>query len=842
MANTNKQTLEFILEAQDQFSKTFEQLNKHLEEIGDKLDNTADDMNSNAEEMQKSLLGVVTAGSLLATAITKGAEMAIGGLRGIVNEAKEAVKVAGQFEQWDVAFETMLGSAEQAEAMMARIQDFAATTPFTLPEVVEGSKQLMAMGSSANEVIPELKALGDISAGLSIPLDRLVYNFGQVRAQTTLTGTELRDFSRAGVPLIAQLAEQFGVTEKAVKDMVSESEIGFEDVKQAFIDMTSEGGKFEDLMLRQADTMNGVFSNIEDNLTILRKDIAEQSGLFDFIKNVALAFKDFLDENRQALINLSAMIGQGLGDSLKDLSENFAWVKGVGDSTILPFINVTIEALQQLINMVKVASNTIEIAFSLIATGVASAIDIVHGGIKGLQGDITGGLEEFEQVEKRMKSWALAGQKDAEQLFGAINNLASDTNNFDIKEFWEDLKKRGTKAVGDLKDGVVSDFKEMSEESGKEMEKMMDKIDDLNKSYERQVESREKAFKERLQSMVIAHREKKNQLESDIKEETRAFKNELEERQRAYEQSVAEIKGDTEGRKQAVLDQFDEETRQVKLNLMRQLSEAHDSDATLIQLAKNTIEEKERERDKELSQIEADAQEELSRLEQKHDEQVSDLKQTHAEKLEELQTQLEEEKAIQEKHAKDFLKYQNAVAEDDISILKNKHKEQLKELKRYHEERLEEIKEQYEREQKAARGKDTKVSNKSIDNYDTSSTYDDSKIDYSTDFIGPKLPANFYNTGNGSGGGGGGSFAQGGIVPGVGTKQATVHGGEMILTPAQSKGLLQLLVSLDEGIKNGNLGGSGMNQNNNIVMQVSGDYDIDALTRRLAFRQKFGGN
>ncbi|MDX9781337.1 MAG: tape measure protein, partial [bacterium] len=177
---------------------------------------------------------------------------------------KDLARVRGEFQQLEVAFETMLGSKAEADKLMADVVQFAARTPFELSEVASGTKQLLAFGIEADRVIPTLKAMGDVSAGLSVPIERLINNFGQVRTQTKLTGRELRDFQMAGVPVVAELAKNLNVSENAIADMVSAGKIGFKEVEEAFISMTSEGGRFSSLMEKQAETITGLASNFAD--------------------------------------------------------------------------------------------------------------------------------------------------------------------------------------------------------------------------------------------------------------------------------------------------------------------------------------------------------------------------------------------------------------------------------------------------------------------------------------------------------------------------------------------------------------------------------------------------
>lgn len=199
------------------------------------------------------------------TAVGIAGAFAVGGL----------VKMAGQFEQTQISFTTMLGSAELANKLLKDLADFASKTPFTITGIEDSAKQLLAMGVGVDDMIPTLKFLGDISAGLNVPLSRLALNFGQVRIQGKLTGRELRDFAIAGVPLVAELAKNLGVSEEKIAQMVSRGEIGFDLVEEAFKSMTDEGGKFFDLMDAQSKTFLGQVSNIEDSFIILGREMGE---------------------------------------------------------------------------------------------------------------------------------------------------------------------------------------------------------------------------------------------------------------------------------------------------------------------------------------------------------------------------------------------------------------------------------------------------------------------------------------------------------------------------------------------------------------------------------------
>ncbi len=209
----------------------------------------------------------------------------------------DVVRVRGEFQQLDIAFQTMLGNKEKADRLMAQIVDFATRTPFQLTEVATGTKQLLAVGVEAEKALPTLKALSDVAAGLSVPLERLIMNFGQVRTQTTLTSRELRDFNMAGVPLVAELSKNLGQSEKAIKEMVTAGEIGFADVEAAFISMTEEGGRFANLTDKQMASVTGQVSLLQDAWNRMLNDIgqANEGVIVDTIQGLTKAVENYED-------------------------------------------------------------------------------------------------------------------------------------------------------------------------------------------------------------------------------------------------------------------------------------------------------------------------------------------------------------------------------------------------------------------------------------------------------------------------------------------------------------------------------------------------------------------
>lgn len=217
---------------------------------------------------------------------------------GIVKVADAGVRSAAAFEQNRVALETMLGSASKARSLLGDISEFAKATPFELPEVVTGAKQLLAYGFAQQELLPTMSRLGDIASGLSIPFSQIANVYGQVRVAGKLMGQDLLQFTQNGVPLLEYLSQTMGKTTAQIKkDMENGAGPTFENVRAAIEAMTNEGSRFGGLMEKQSHTFNGVVSNIKDGFgQILRGAVGMNAqgdvavgSLFDRIRNGALA-------------------------------------------------------------------------------------------------------------------------------------------------------------------------------------------------------------------------------------------------------------------------------------------------------------------------------------------------------------------------------------------------------------------------------------------------------------------------------------------------------------------------------------------------------------------------
>ncbi len=219
-------------------------------------------------------------------------------------------KVRGEFQQLEIAFSTMLGNKEQADNLMSQLIETAATTPFGMSDIAKASKQLLAYGVQAEDVNETLIRLGDIAAGLSIPIGDLAYLYGTTMVQGRLFTQDLRQFTGRGIPLTEELAKQFGVTKEKVGELVTAGKVGFPEVQQAIINLTSEGSKFGGLMAAQSKTIAGQIANIQDAVEQMFNELGKRSeGVINDTLAVVSKLVDNWEKVGKVLLTVIATYG-----------------------------------------------------------------------------------------------------------------------------------------------------------------------------------------------------------------------------------------------------------------------------------------------------------------------------------------------------------------------------------------------------------------------------------------------------------------------------------------------------------------------------------------------------
>lgn len=254
---------------------------------------------NNADEVVKSLTD-----SLKRTAAE------IGGLVAIKKFGSDVIEATGKMQQLQVALSTILQDKSKADQLIADIVQFAAKTPFNLDDVATGAKQLLAYGSSADNVVKELSMLGDVASGLQIPIGQLIYLYGTLRTQGRAMTVDIRQFAGRGIPIYEELAKVLGVSKDQVSELVKEGKVGFKEVEQAFKNMTSEGGKFANLMESSAGTWPQRLSNIEDTLFQKMNEFGNKyKEVFEFGIGTAEDLVESLDDVLSVMGGLIAAYG-----------------------------------------------------------------------------------------------------------------------------------------------------------------------------------------------------------------------------------------------------------------------------------------------------------------------------------------------------------------------------------------------------------------------------------------------------------------------------------------------------------------------------------------------------
>lgn len=342
------------------------------------------------------------------------------------------VNVRGEFEKLEVAFETMLGSAERAQTLMSQMVQTAATTPFGLDEVAQGAKQLLAFGMEAENVNSTLVRLGDIAAGLSIPLNDLIYLYGTTMAQGRLYTQDLNQFTGRGIPMIKELASQFGVAESKVKELVESGKVGFPEVQKVIESLTDEGGKFGGLMEAQSKTISGQISNIQDSIDTMFNDIGKQS---EGMINTALGGVSYLvghyEQFGRVLLGVAATYGtyrtalmlaaaaQGWATAAEALHYN--WL-------------LLVEKAQKMLNATMLAN-----PYVLVATAIAGVVAVMVS-MKTEAEKLREAEEAYEAQKKKTIEAEEEHRRKMEDLCSIAGNeaIATDTR----REALNELEKK----------------------------------------------------------------------------------------------------------------------------------------------------------------------------------------------------------------------------------------------------------------------------------------------------------------------------------------------------------------------------------------------------------------
>ena len=251
--------------------------------------------------------------------------------------ARNAVTMAANFEQSEIAFTTLLKDRKKAIAAIKEIEKDAKSTPYNLPDLIRANQLLISAGVSTGDARNQIKALGNAIAatgGGTAELNRLSVNLQQIKAVGKASALDIKQFAYAGINIYQLLADVTGKNVKEVKDM----EVSYELLTQALDKASQKGGAFAGAMDNQSKSFQGLMANIQDVIGLTLKDIAVQSGLFDAVKSAAQKFLKVLEtgtphvvkfiktitENKTAMLAIAGAIGGLLVLAIGALIATFA--------------------------------------------------------------------------------------------------------------------------------------------------------------------------------------------------------------------------------------------------------------------------------------------------------------------------------------------------------------------------------------------------------------------------------------------------------------------------------------------------------------------------------------
>lgn len=315
-------------------AKMFQQLNSDVKAMRKSLDSidsknvrrVGDDLETVSKQSKKATSGMKgfadkcnkMTGALSAIAAVQLGSVFTGMAGGILNMGIASVQAAAQMRQYEIAFQTMLKSAEAGTQMLRDLQQFAAETPFDVPGVVSAGQQLMAFGFKAEEIIPMLTNLGDAASGLGLGTEgvsRLAYALGQMQTSGKLNAQDMMQLTSAGISAWDMLAQAAGKTVAEMKDLCSKGAIDSKAAVQTII--AGMNDQFGGMMAKTSDEVSGLLANIEETAgntsAAVGKYLTEAFNIKGILKDVS----DRLGEFQQKMQTATEQ-GKSMGDVIKE--------------------------------------------------------------------------------------------------------------------------------------------------------------------------------------------------------------------------------------------------------------------------------------------------------------------------------------------------------------------------------------------------------------------------------------------------------------------------------------------------------------------------------------------
>ena len=315
-------------------AKMFQQLNSDVKAMRKSLDSidsknvrrVGDDLETVSKQSKKATNGIKgfadkcnkMTGALSAIAAVQLGSVFTGMASGILNMGIASVQAAAQMRQYEIAFQTMLKSAEAGTQMLRDLQQFAAETPFDVPGVVSAGQQLMAFGFKAEEIIPMLTNLGDAASGLGLGTEgvsRLAYALGQMQTSGKLNAQDMMQLTSAGISAWDMLAQAAGKTVAEMKDLCSKGAIDSKAAVQTIV--AGMNDQFDGMMAKTSDEVSGLLANIEETAGNTSAAVGKYMTEAFNIKGILKDVSDRLGEFQQKMQTATEQ-GKSMGDVIKE--------------------------------------------------------------------------------------------------------------------------------------------------------------------------------------------------------------------------------------------------------------------------------------------------------------------------------------------------------------------------------------------------------------------------------------------------------------------------------------------------------------------------------------------
>lgn len=365
--------------------------------------------------------------------------------------------VRGEFELQQRSLEAILQNKAQADQIFNKTVQLAVKSPFQIKELVTFTKQLAAYRIESDKLYDTTKRLADVSAGLGVDMGRLILAYGQVKAAAYLRGTEVRQFTEAGINMYGELQKLFKTRDQAdyttaqIVDMISKRKVTFEDVEQVFENLTSKEGIFYNMQEIQAETLQGKISNLKDSIDVMLNSIGKANE--DTLKGAIDAAK-VLIENWESVVSIgNALVGVFALLYMHSLRTGVA-MKAVFSTNMAANATKTLKTTELLANgfkslslAVRTFSANLKAAFvtNLPALGIIAVITAVSDAFTRLQNKSEAILDISKETGDKKRD--LYQISDAyKQIISASSN-AKDAEISDTKEVIDKKREQINKLV-----------------------------------------------------------------------------------------------------------------------------------------------------------------------------------------------------------------------------------------------------------------------------------------------------------------------------------------------------------------------------------------------------------